>query len=149
MSSAEPVNRFAATASANRAKLADTVTELRTRLNPDTLFEEAFESVSAQGQRLVGKTRDTVAAHPVAIGAAVAAIGIAIFARNTLANATLDLGDASADYSDYDDDFGAPSEPSASPVFARAQASIAGNPIFAVILGLAAGAVLGLLTPKK
>jgi ElaB/YqjD/DUF883 family membrane-anchored ribosome-binding protein len=138
---AEPVARLAAEASAASQKLGQTISEVRARTNPDALFEEAYDMASEQAQKLVTKTRETVNAHPVAIGAAVAAIGLALLARNTLAKATVDLGDGSADYTDYDDSY------EAAPI--EAAAPDGQNPLISAVVGLAMGALISLFTAKN
>lgn len=138
---AEPVARLAAEASAASQKLGQTLSDVRARTNPDALLDEAYDMASEQARKLVSKTRDTVTAHPIAIGAAVAAIGLALLARNTLANATVDLGDGSADYTDYDDSYEAPT-----PVEAAADAQ---NPLVSAIIGLAMGALISLFSAKN
>ncbi len=138
---AEPVARLAAEASAASQKLGQTLSQVRARANPDALLDEAYDMVAEQARTLVTKTRETVSAHPVAIGAAVAAIGLALLARNTLANATVDLGDDSADYTDYDDSYEAPTPAPAAP---ESQ-----NPLVSAVVGLAMGALLSLFSAKN
>ncbi|GGI88544.1 hypothetical protein GCM10007973_26130 [Polymorphobacter multimanifer] len=157
--SAESVSRLAADAQMKQQQLGSTIAELKTRANPEALMADALDTASIQGQRLLSKTTDTVSAHPIAIGAAVAALGLALFTRSTLANATVDLGDG-ADYTDYDDSYdsrsyipqSAVSQELASPStpisLDSIEKAIAGNPVLSVVLGLAAGALLSAVTPK-
>lgn len=138
---AEPVARLAAEASAASQKLGQTLSEVRARTNPDALFDEAYDMATEQAQKLVTKTRETVGAHPVAIGAIVAAIGLALLARNTLSNATVDLGDDGTDYTDYDDSY------DAAPVAQAASESQ--SPLVSAVVGLAMGALISLFTAKN
>ncbi len=150
MSSADAINRLAAEASGHRDRLGDAVSELKTRLDPDALFDEAYETASVEGRKLVNKSKDMVTAHPVAIGAAVAAIGLALLARNTLSNATVDLGDTTADYTDYDDEYDTDSvAPPSGLSAAGLQDSIAKNPLLSMIIGVVAGAALSLFGGRK
>lgn len=142
---AEPVARLAAEASAATQKLSQTLSDLRDRTNPDALLDEAYDIASEQGQKLITKTRETVSAHPVAIGAAVAAIGLALLARNTLSNATVDLGDDAAEYTDYDDSY----EGQSAPLVSADAAQTSSNPFVSIVIGLAMGALMGAFTAKN
>lgn len=142
---AEPVARLAAEASAASQKLGQTLSEVRARTKPDALFDEAYDMAADQAQKLVTKTRETVSAHPVAIGAVVAAIGLALLARNTLSNATVDLGDDGTDYTDFDDSYETAAD------LERDAEEDAGsqNPLISAIVGLAMGALISLFTAKN
>ncbi len=156
--SAESVSRLEADATAKKQQLGNTVAELKARANPEALMSDAMDTASVHGQRLLSKTRDTVSAHPLAIGAAVAALGLALLTRSTLANATVDLGDGSSAYTDYDDSydsqpttatFAAAEQPSSPITLASLEHAISGNPVLSVVLGLAAGALLSAFTPQS
>lgn len=141
---AEPVARLAAEASAASQKLGQTLSDLRHRTNPDVLLDEAYDMASEQGQKLVTKTRETIAAHPFAIGAAVAAIGLALLARNTLANATVDFGDETSAYTDYDDSY---ERQAAIPPADTTSES--GNSLVSAIVGIVMGGLISLFTTKN
>lgn len=164
-----PVEQFAAEAEDARTRIASTIDEIQDRIDPRRIVGDAVDRVSGGGAHLFGQARDsvrdTVRAHPLALGAALAAVGVALLARKKLANATVNLGDELGDYTDYDDGFGfaevrpsrfdAEDEAEAGPgaaVRAQALASRTGvtvgeNPVVAIVVGLAAGALLGALFP--
>ena len=152
-------------ADAARQKVAATIDELQDRLSPRRILGDAVERAQTQGNELAGQARDLVKAHPLAIGAIGVAIGLALFARSRLAGAKVNLGDSYQGYTDYDDSYGAVEIPPAPyddeagddeavPVRKRV-AALAGvasekledNPLVAIVVGLAAGAVLGALFP--
>lgn len=146
---AEPVARLAAEASAASQKLGQTMSDLRQRTNPDVLFDEAYGMAAEQGQKLVAKTRATVAAHPFAIGAAVAAIGLALLARNTLANAKVDFGDETHAYTDYDESYeNRPATPVGADSSNKADAG-SGNPLVSAIVGIVMGGIISLFSTKN
>jgi ElaB/YqjD/DUF883 family membrane-anchored ribosome-binding protein len=166
----EPVERFAAEADNARARVASTIDAIQDRLDPRRLFGDTLERVSSGSAQLFGQVRQNagsvVRSHPLAIGAAIAAVGVALLARSSLAKARVDLGDEYGNYTDYDDGFGyvdpVPTASAAAPVArqrlgvaadrareiaANAGSSIESNPIVSIVLGLAAGAILGALFP--
>jgi hypothetical protein len=148
----EPVERFAAEADSARARVASTIDAIQDRLDPRRLFGDTLERVSSGSAQLFGQVRQNagsvVRSHPLAIGAAIAAV------------------DEYGNYTDYDDGFGyvdpVPTASAAAPVArqrlgvaadrareiaANAGSSIESNPIVSIVLGLAAGAILGALFP--
>ncbi len=149
-----------------RQKVASTIDELQDRLNPRRILGDAVERAQTQGNELAGQARDLVKAHPLAIGAIGIAIGLALFARSKLADAKVNLGDDFRGYTDYDDGYGAvgippvkyddePGDDDVAPSMGRRVAALTGsaggrveeNPLLSIVMGLAAGAVLGALFP--
>lgn len=155
------VARFAADADAARTRIAVTIDEIQDRLNPRRIAGDAFDKMTGGGLQLAGQARDVVRAHPLALGAAVAAIGLAVLARRSLARATVNLGDDLGAYTDYDDGFGfAEARPqriagfdddgedaAGPPLKARVGEAVDASPVVSIALGLAAGAVLGMVFP--
>lgn len=148
-----------------RQKVASTIDELQDRLDPRRILGDAVGRAQSQGSDLAMQARDLVKAHPLAIGAIGIAIGLALFARSKLADAKVNLGDDFRGYTDYDDGYGAVAIPPVSyddeagddgvPPVRQRVAALAGvatekveeNPLVSIVLGLAAGAVLGALFP--
>ncbi len=158
----ESVERSAAEAKDARERVSATIVELQDRLQPRRLVGEAIDRVAGSGRELAGQARDAALSHPIAIAAAVGAVGLALLARRQLSRATVDLGDDLAGYTDYDDGFGFPEAPEAdaSPESASIAAAgarrqpasatgnqIVANPLAALLLGIAAGAAVGLVLP--
>lgn len=159
----EPVARIAAEAENARERIASTIDEIQERLDPRRIVGDAVDRLSGSGRQLAAQATGALRGHPRAIGAAVAAVGVALVARNRLANATVDLGDELGGYTDYDDGFGfgegarpkaeadeigipAPRMPA---LAARAGDSVATSPLVSIVVGLAAGALLGALFPTS
>jgi ElaB/YqjD/DUF883 family membrane-anchored ribosome-binding protein len=153
----EAVDRYAAEADDARARMTATLDEIQERLDPRRIASEAFEKLTGGGLQLAGQARDAAKAHPLAIGAAAAAVGLALLARRGLSRARLDLGDSLGAYSDYEDGYGyaesrllrdedvPKSRPSAPK--RRVDEAVDANPVMSIIVGLAAGALLGLVFP--
>lgn len=161
-----PVEHYAAEADATRERIASTIDEIQDRLDPRRMLTDAVDKMTTSSSQLAVHARETLKAHPLAVGAGVAAIGLALLARNRLANARVNLGEISGDYTDYDDGFGFAEAPSASYdgtedydtrnvgdrariLAARAEDGVAANPLVSIILGLAAGAALGAFFPTS
>ncbi len=149
-----------------RHNVAATIDALQDRLNPRRVIGEAVDSIQAQGADLAGQARDIVRSHPLAIGAVGIAIGLALFTRSKLANAKVNLGDDYRGYTDYDDGYGAveipavrypdeddsdgrPTQRSPDGLSARANDAVESNPLVSIVVGLAAGALLGALFPAS
>lgn len=158
----ESVERSVAEAKDARERVSATIVELQDRLQPRRLVGEAIDRVTGGGLELAGQARDAARSHPIAIAAAVGAVGLALIARRQLSRATVDLGDDLAGYTDYDDGFGFPEAPEADalpetaiPAAARAPrqlasttgGQVAANPLAALLLGVAAGAAIGMVLP--
>jgi ElaB/YqjD/DUF883 family membrane-anchored ribosome-binding protein len=157
----ERVEEMAAEVEDTRERIASTIDELQDRLNPKRIVGDAVDGVKDQGMALFGQAKDVVSAHPLAIGAIGAALGLALFARTKLASAKVDLGDDFRGYTDYDDDHGGYGWRSASrypdeaeydnggpALGARATQMVQDNPLASIVIGLAAGALLGALFPE-
>jgi hypothetical protein len=142
--SARKIEDLAQAASNARDAVSDRLNEVRTRTSPAALADDAIDYASTQGRALAEKARSVATAHPLAIGAGIAAIGLALLARQKLKSARIDFGDDATDYTDYDDSFAASPEAEE-----ESEAAPAQSPMLSVLLGLAAGAVLGALTPDK
>jgi ElaB/YqjD/DUF883 family membrane-anchored ribosome-binding protein len=147
----EAVDRYAAEADEARVRMTATLDEIQERLDPRRIASDAFDKLTGSGLQLVGQARDAAKAHPLAIGAAVAAVGLALLTRRGLSNAKLDLGDDLASYSDYEDGYGyAEARLLADEPRARKRVvaeSVEDNPVVSVLVGVAAGALLGLIFP--
>jgi hypothetical protein len=141
--SLETIDGLNAEAAATRARIRSNVKDLRHRTDPEILAEQAMELAAAQGKALADKARTVASAHPLALGAGVAALGLALFTRHKLAHARVDLGDDSSSYTDYDDSYAVPSRAAATPRIGQ----IGSSPLLSVVLGLAAGALIGALVP--
>jgi ElaB/YqjD/DUF883 family membrane-anchored ribosome-binding protein len=148
--SLETIEGLDAEVAATRARIASNVKDLRHRTDPETLAGEAMELAATQGKALVDKARTLASAHPLALGAGVAAFGLALFTRHKLSHARVDLGDDSSSYTDYDDSYPTPTSRAhaASPDTPLA-GQIGNNPLLSIILGLAAGALIGALVPSE
>lgn len=160
------VEEMAAEVENTRERIASTIDELQDRLNPRRIMGDAVDDVKNQGAALFGQARDLVSAHPLAIGGIGAAIGLAIFARSKLGHVKVNLGDDYRGYTDYDDDHngygwrsttqyadeaddtGAGQRPAVAQLAGRAGSVIQSNPLASIVVGLAAGALLGALFPE-
>lgn len=160
----EPVDQIEAEAERARGRIAETIDALQDKLDPRRIVGDAVGRVQDGGRQFAHRATDTVKAHPVAIGAAVAAVGLALFARHRLAHATVDLGDDLAGYTDYDDGFGVPDAPTddaydpaerygggdrVQALKASVSGGVDSNPLVSILLGVAAGAALGALLPTS
>lgn len=148
----EAVDRHAVEADEARARMTATIDEIQERLDPRRIATDAIDRLTGGGLQLVGQARDAAKAHPLAIGAAAAAVGLALLARRGLSRATLDLGDDLAGYSDYEDGYGYAEarlmdEEAAPRPKRRVDDAVEANPVISVIVGIAAGALLGLIFP--
>lgn len=148
----EAMDRYAAEADDARARMTATLDEIQERLDPRRIASDTFDRLTGGGLQLASQARDAAKAHPLAIGAAVAAIGLALLTRRGLSRARLDLGDDLAGYSDYEDGYGyaearlLADEPRAPRKRVVAE-SVEDNPVVSVLVGVAAGALLGLIFP--
>jgi ElaB/YqjD/DUF883 family membrane-anchored ribosome-binding protein len=148
----EAVDRHAIEADEARARMTATIDEIQERLDPRRIAGDAIDKLTGGGLQLVGQARDAAKAHPLAMGAAAAAVGLALLARRGLSRATLNLGDDLASYSDYEDGYGyAEARLLDDDVRARPKRrvddAVDANPVISVIVGIAAGALLGLIFP--
>jgi hypothetical protein len=135
-----------------RERIAATIDELQDRLNPRRIVGDAVGSVRETGNDLIDQGMAIARTHPAAIAAGVLAMGIVALGRDRLSRATVDLGDTET-YSDYDDSYTSHGPTSAvgerfSLLRGEAGERIGDNPLIAVLVGLAAGALLGALFPE-
>lgn len=152
---AETIERLASESAEARTKLAATIDEIQERLDPRRVVSDVVSRASDTGRTALSSATGTVKEHPVAIGTAILAVGLALLARNRLSKATINLGDQVGDYTDYDDGFGYDEQASIAddsvtvkrPIIARAGEGVDDYPIVSIVLGLTAGAVLGVLFP--
>ena len=148
----EAVDRYAADADEARARMTATLDEIQERLDPRRIASDAFEKLTGGGVQLVGQARDAAKAHPLAMGAAAAAVGLALLARRGLSRARVDLGDDLGAYSDYEDGYGYTearqlAETERPRRVPRVDDAVEANPLVSVVVGIAAGALLGLIFP--
>lgn len=153
----EPVERLAAESAQARSRIAATIDEIQDRVDPRRIATEAASKAAASSRQAIGAVAETARAHPLAIGAGIAAIGLALLARNRLSKAKVNLGDDLGTYTDYDDGYGYDEaavavdddEPVAAKrsIIANAGETVEANPMVSIIVGLAAGALLGALFP--
>ena len=151
--SGETTSEFATEAEDARERIAATIDELQDRLDPRRIVGEAVGTVKAQGSDLVEEGVRLLRANPVVAAGAALAIGLAVLGQQRLKRATVDLGEGYEAYSDYDDDYAAREKGDAKGErFAllreRTRGSVSDNPLVAVIVGLAAGALLGAIFPE-
>ncbi len=147
---ADDTNSIAGDAEDTRERISATIDELQDRLNPRRIVGDAVDSVQASGQELIDKAIGMAKAHPAAIAAVGVAAGLAVFGSQRLKHARVDLGDRSESYSDYDDDYNdrdAP-VPERFALMRDSSSAVSDNPLVAVLVGLAAGALLGALFPE-
>lgn len=149
---ADDTTGFVAEAEDTRERIAATIDELQDRLNPRRIVGDAVDSVQAGGADLIAQGVGLVKSHPVIVAAAGLAVGLVVLGSNRLSKATVDLGDTHESYSDYDDDYTLRAAEPANERFAllrgKAGARIEDNPLIAIIVGVAAGALLGALFPE-
>ena len=148
----EAVDRYAAEADEARTRMTATLDEIQERLDPRRIASDAFDKLTGGGVQLVSQARDAAKAHPLAMGAAAAAVGLALLAKRGLSRARVDLGDDLGAYSDYEDGYGY-TEARREPVMERPRRvprvddAVDSNPLVSVVVGIAAGALLGLIFP--
>jgi ElaB/YqjD/DUF883 family membrane-anchored ribosome-binding protein len=155
----ESVERLAAESAEARTRISATIDEIQDRVDPRRIVADATQTAVGNGRQALNAVTDTAREHPLAIGLGVAAIGLALLARNRLAKATINLGDDLGAYTDYDDGFDFDEAPASAAVaggdgakrrrslVANAGNSVSANPIVSILVGLAAGGVLGALFP--
>lgn len=135
-----------------RERISATIDELQDRLNPRRIVGDAVGSVQSGGADFLNHAVGLVRAHPGLAAAAGLAVGLVLLGSNRLSKATVDLGDTHESYSDYDDDYSLRASEPANERFAllrgKAGARIEDNPIVAIVVGVAAGALLGALFPE-
>jgi ElaB/YqjD/DUF883 family membrane-anchored ribosome-binding protein len=143
-------NNFADEADDTRERIAATIDQLQDRLNPRRIVGDAVGSMQSSGANLMNSGGRLLQDHPVAAIAAVIGIGVAVLGRGKLQRATVDLGDEHESYSDFEDDYRAGSGASQRFALTRqgAGGTIEENPVVAIVLGLAAGALLGYVFPE-
>lgn len=149
----EAVDRYAAEADEARTRMTATLDEIQERLDPRRIASDAFDKLTGGGVQLVSQARDAAKAHPLALGAAAAAVGLALLARRGLSRARVDLGDDLGAYSDYEDGYGytearlLPETEERRRRVPRVDDAVDANPLVSVVVGIAAGALLGLIFP--
>ena len=148
---ADDTTHIAGEAEDTRERISATLDELQERLNPRRIVGDAVESVQAGSADLLKSGVDMARAHPGTLAAAGLAIGLAVLGSSRLRGARVNFGDESESYSDYDDSYeGRRAEP-ATERFALLRVtgtSLGGNPFIGVLVGLAAGALMGALFPE-
>lgn len=150
MTSEATIEDLARAADDAGAALADEISELGDRLAPRQLVDDAFETVKTRGLDLARDAGNTIKAHPLATGAAIAAVGLALYAGNRIANAELDIDRDIEGYTDYEDDaLVQASGVQASGGGVDARELVKENPVVAILAGVAAGAALALLFPTS
>jgi ElaB/YqjD/DUF883 family membrane-anchored ribosome-binding protein len=148
----EAVDRYAAEADEARARMTATLDEIQERLDPRRIASDAFDKITGGGLQLAGQARDAAKSHPLAMGAAAAAVGLALLARRGLSRARVDLGDDLGAYSDYEDGYGYTEDRRTAETervrrVPRVDDAVDANPLVSVVVGIAAGALLGLIFP--
>lgn len=153
-------------AEATRDRIAQTVDELQDRLSPKNVVNDALGSVReaigsvgdaarGAGQEFIGSATGIARENPIVLIAGVAAIGLLALAGTKLSGARVETGSDMNGYTDYDDGYSSnygssydSGEQGRLAAFgSRAQAQLEDNPIVGIIIGLAAGALLGALFP--
>ena len=143
-------NNFADEADDTRERIAATIDKLQDKLNPRRIVGDAVGSMQSSGASLISNGGRLLQDHPFAAIAAVVGIGVAILGQGKLRRATVNLGDEHESYSDFEDDYQDNARTSQRFALTRQAASgtIEDNPVVAVVLGLAAGALLGYVFPE-
>ena len=147
MAVVDSTSSIAEDAEGTRERISATIDELQDRLNPRRIVGDAVGSVQASGAELLNSGLGVAKAHPALLAASGLAIGVALLGSSRLKRVRVDLGDASESYSDYEDDYEgrAPRERFA---VQRQEPATGSGPLGAVLLGLAAGALIGVLFPE-
>ncbi len=149
MAADDSTSHIAGDAEDTRERISATIGELQERLSPRRIVGDAVGSVQTSGQELLQSSLGLARAHPAMLAAAGVALGVALLGGRKLRGAKVNFGDQSESYSDYDDDY--EDKPASGERFAllRETGSAAGdNPLIAVVIGLAAGALIGALFPE-
>ncbi len=144
---------YAGEAEDTRERIAATIDELQDRLSPRRIVGDAAASVQAGGVDLLNEGLRLLKAHPVLVAGGGLAVGVALLGGRKLSKARVELGDGYEAYSDYDDDYSSNAKASGTAErFAigrhAAGSGIADNPLVAILIGVAAGALLGALFPE-
>lgn len=143
-------------AQATRERIAAAIDDLTTRLSPQTLVNNAVDSISATGNDALASVRTALAGHPLVLGAVGLAVGISLLARNRVKGAKVEYGDSYAAYADYDDGYAADLAGREPHVGARerlgdlqyrAHVAVDDSPLAVVAVGVATGALLGVVIP--
>lgn len=148
---ADDINVFADDAQGTRERISATIDELQERLNPRRIVGDAVGSVQSSGQDLINHGLQLLRAHPAAFAAGGLVLGLVALGTNKLGKAKVNYGDDVESYSDFEDDYSAQAAPSGerfSVMRGSTGARIESNPIIAVLIGVAAGALLGALFPE-
>lgn len=144
-------SNFADEADDTRGRIAATIDELQDRLSPRRIVGDAVGSIQSSGSDLIDSGIRMLRGHPVAAIAAGLAVGIVVLGGSKLKAAKVDFGDDRESFSDFDDDYRS-GESTGNERFAllrsRSGSTIEENPVIAVLVGLAAGALLGVLFPE-
>lgn len=146
----DDTSRIADEAESARTRISATLDELGDRLSPRRIVGDAVGSVQASGEHLLDEGMTFLRTHPIAIAATGVAVGIALIGGSKLRSAKVDFGDASESYSDYEDDYEehAPVNTERFALLRGSGSKIGDNPVIAIVVGLAAGALLGALFPE-
>lgn len=149
----DTTGQIAGEAQDTRERISATIDELQERLSPRRIVGDAVGSVQATGSEVLNSSLDMLKAHPAMLAGAGLAVGLALLGNRKLRSARVDLGDHSESYSDYDDDYSDRSTLSDNnaerfALLRQSSSTLGENPMIAVVIGLAAGALLGALFPE-
>ena len=153
MAADDLTSHIAGEAQNTRDRISATIDELQERLSPRRMINDAIESVQTGGAEMINSGLGLARSHPAMIAGAGVAIGVALLGGSKLRGARVDLGDQSESYSDYDDDYdgrsgGGEAGAERFALLRQTGSSVGNNPLVAVVIGLAAGALLGVLFPE-
>ena len=151
MAADDTTSNIAVEAEDTRERISATLDELQDRLSPRRIVGDAVDSVQSGGADLLKSGLEAARAHPVSLAVAGVAIGLALLGGSRLRGARVNLGDDSESYSDYEDRYESQRAQPASERFALLRGNtqaISGNPFIGVLVGLAAGALVGALFPE-
>ena len=145
-------------AEATRDRIAVAMDDLQHRLSPRTIVNNAVGAVinklGAQGTELVSGVSSVVRRYPIATTSAALTVALLAIGRSRTRGAKIEYQNFSA-YPEYDDGYGANSvddrwaddQPRRPAIGSNRRSRIHDNPIASVVVGVAAGALLGALLP--
>lgn len=145
---ADDTNSIAGEAEDTRERISATIDELQDRLNPRRIVGDAVGSVQQSGQEFLDRGLGLAKGNPAILLAAGAAVALAVFGGRKLKSARVNFGDESESYSDYDDSYVESGDSERFALLRGPAAAASDNPLVAVAVGLAAGALLGALFPE-
>lgn len=151
MAADDTTSHIAGEAEDTRERISATLDELQDRLNPRRIVGDAVDSVQAGSADMLKSGLDMVRAHPASLAVAGVAVALAVFGTTRLRGARVNFGDDSESYSDFEDSYEPRRSQPAGERFALlrgSSASYGSNPFIGVLVGLAAGALMGALFPE-